>query len=77
MKTVFALNSGEVLYRGLFNSLTLIAKVTVMLDLTHTTNERQLENQGVTKSEGKTDTEWDAAVRQSHPPKHEVSVPLY
>jgi len=70
MQTVFAINSGEVLYRGLFNSLTLIAKVTVMLDLTHTTNERQLENQGVTKSEGKTDTEWDAAVRQSHPPKH-------
>lgn len=42
----------------------------MLLDLTHTTNERQLENQGVTKSEGKTDTEWDAAVRQSHPPKH-------
>ncbi len=35
-----------------------------MLDLAHTTNERQLESQGVTKSERKTDTEWYAAVRQ-------------
>ncbi len=53
---------------GLFNSLTLITIAIVMLDLARTTNEKQLESQGVTKSERKTDTECYAAVRQSHPP---------